>query len=131
MLSKKVFLAGELNFSAPPVHAARADVRDHVESQEGDHRASYASDRRLQKRRQANTIFREIWRASIFDFFDSIGQAETIQQVSRHGSSLQNLTHAAQQPASLFDHLVGAKQELRDFSQGDMTGGFYFLVRLD
>jgi hypothetical protein len=32
MLSKKVFLAGEPNFSAPPVHAARADVRDHVES---------------------------------------------------------------------------------------------------
>jgi hypothetical protein len=40
MLSKKVFLAGELKFSAPPVHAARADVRDHVESQESDHRAS-------------------------------------------------------------------------------------------
>jgi hypothetical protein len=33
---EKVFLAGELNFSAPPVHAARADVREHVESQEGD-----------------------------------------------------------------------------------------------
>src|SRR5215475_3315546 len=28
MLSKKVFLTGEPNFSAPPVHAARADVRD-------------------------------------------------------------------------------------------------------
>src|SRR5215468_9725944 len=26
MLSKKVFLTGEPNFSAPPVHAARADV---------------------------------------------------------------------------------------------------------
>jgi hypothetical protein len=32
MLSKKVFLASELNFSAPSVHAARVDVRDHVES---------------------------------------------------------------------------------------------------
>ena len=43
MLSKKVFLAGEKIFSAPPVHFARADVRDHVESQEIDHRASYVS----------------------------------------------------------------------------------------
>jgi hypothetical protein len=71
MLSKKVFLAGEPNFSAPPVHAARADARDHVESQEGDHRASYASDRRLQKRRQANTVFREIWRAAQFSTFST------------------------------------------------------------
>jgi len=71
MLSKKVFLAGEPNFSAPPVHAARADVRDHVESQEGDHRASYVSDRRLQKRRQANTVFREIWRAARFSTFST------------------------------------------------------------
>jgi hypothetical protein len=29
MLSKKAFLAGEPNFSAPPGHAAPADVRDH------------------------------------------------------------------------------------------------------
>src|SRR5262249_35225285 len=43
ILSKKVFLAGEKIFSAPPVHFARADVRDHVESQEIDHRASYVS----------------------------------------------------------------------------------------
>jgi hypothetical protein len=53
ILSKKVFLAGEENFSAPLVHPARADVRDHVESQEGDHRA----DRGLQKRRQPKTDF--------------------------------------------------------------------------
>src|SRR5215471_5602422 len=64
ILSKKVFLAGEKNFSAPLVHPARADVRDHVESQEGDHRASYASDRGLQKRRQRKTDFREIWGAA-------------------------------------------------------------------
>jgi hypothetical protein len=69
MLSKKVFLAGEANFSAPPVHAVRADVRDHVESQEGDHRASYARDRGLQKRRQASIVFREIWRAAQFSLF--------------------------------------------------------------
>jgi hypothetical protein len=69
MLSKKVFLTGEPNFSAPPVHAARADVRDHLESQEGDHRASYAPDRGLQKRRQANTVFREISGAAQFSTF--------------------------------------------------------------
>ena len=70
MLSKKVFLAGEKFFSAPLVHPARADVEDHVEPQEGDHRASYASDRGLQKRRQSKTDFREIWGAAqFFDFF--------------------------------------------------------------
>src|SRR6516164_8255368 len=71
MLSKKVFLTGEPNFSAPPVHAARADERDHLELQEGDHRASYASDRGLQKRRQANTVFREISGAAQFSTFST------------------------------------------------------------
>src|SRR5215470_12193444 len=71
MLSKMVFLAGEPNFPAPPVHAARADVRDHVESQEGDHSASYAYDRGLQKRRQANIVFREIWGAAQFSTFST------------------------------------------------------------
>src|SRR5215472_6397561 len=71
MLSKKVFLTGEPNFSAPPVHAARADVRDHLETQEGDHRASSASDRGLQKRRQANTVFREISGAAQFSTFST------------------------------------------------------------
>src|SRR6516225_1856861 len=71
MLSKKVFLAGEPNFSAPPVHVAHADVRDHVQSQEGDHRASYASGRGLQKRRQANTVIREILGAAQFSTFST------------------------------------------------------------
>jgi hypothetical protein len=71
MLSKKVFLTGEPNFSAPPVHAARAYVRDHLKSQEGDHRASYAPDRGLQKRRQANTVFREISGAAQFSTFST------------------------------------------------------------
>jgi hypothetical protein len=79
MLSKKVFLAGEPNFSALPVHAARADVRDHVELREGDHRVSYTSDSRLQRWRQANTVFREIWRAAqLSTFFDSIDPNRTI-----------------------------------------------------
>src|SRR6516225_5168828 len=71
MVSKKVFLAGELNFSALLVQAARADVRDHVESKEGDHRASCASDRGLQKRRQAITVFREIWSVAQFSTFST------------------------------------------------------------
>src|SRR5262249_60741366 len=71
ILSKKVFLAGEKNFSALLVHPARADVRGHVESQEGDHRASYTSDRGLQKRRQPKTDFREIWGAAQFSTFST------------------------------------------------------------
>jgi hypothetical protein len=55
MLSKKSFLAGELNFSAPQAHPTCADVRGHIESQESDHRASYMSYRGLQQRRQLKT----------------------------------------------------------------------------
>jgi len=51
MLSKKYFLAGELNSSTPLVRPARANVTDHIESQESDHRASYMSYRGLQQRR--------------------------------------------------------------------------------
>ncbi len=60
MLSKKYFLAGELDFSTPLVRPARANVTDHIESQESDHRASYMSYRGLQQRRQLKTDFREI-----------------------------------------------------------------------
>jgi len=61
MLSKKYFLAGELDFSTPLVRPARANVTDHIESQESDHRASYMSYRGLQQRRQLKTDFREFW----------------------------------------------------------------------
>ena len=61
MPSKKYFLAGELNFSTPLVRPARANVTDHIESQESDHRASYMSYRGLQQRRQLKTDFREFW----------------------------------------------------------------------
>src|SRR5712671_878429 len=61
MLSKKYFLAGELNFSTPLVRPARANVTDHIESQESDHTASYMSYRGLQQRRQLKTDFREFW----------------------------------------------------------------------
>jgi|SRR5215471_11114281 len=43
MLSKKVFLAGELNFAASRTRLTRASVRGHMASQEIDHRASYVS----------------------------------------------------------------------------------------
>jgi hypothetical protein len=42
MLSKKVFLAGELNFSAPRARLTRADVRDHIELQKIDDRKGIA-----------------------------------------------------------------------------------------
>jgi hypothetical protein len=71
MLSKEVSLAGELNFSAPLARPARANVRDYIESQEGDHRASYASDRGLQQQRQLKTDFREIWGAAQFSTFST------------------------------------------------------------
>ena len=41
MLSKKSFLADERNFSAPLVGPMRGNVRDHIESQQNDHRPSY------------------------------------------------------------------------------------------
>jgi hypothetical protein len=71
MLSKKYFLAGGLSFSAPPARPARAKVRDHIESQEGDHRASYMSCGGLQQRKQLKTDFREILRAAQFSTFST------------------------------------------------------------
>jgi hypothetical protein len=71
MLSKKYFLAGGRSFSAPPARPARAKVRDHIESQEGDHRASYMSCRGSQQRKQLKTDFREILRAAQFSTFST------------------------------------------------------------
>jgi len=69
MLSKKYFLTGGPTFSAPLVRPKRAKVRDHIDSQEGDHRASYMSCRGLQRRRQPKTDFREILRTAQFSIF--------------------------------------------------------------
>jgi hypothetical protein len=49
MLSKKYFLGGGRNFSAPPARPTHAEVRDHIDPQESDHRASYLSYRALQQ----------------------------------------------------------------------------------
>jgi hypothetical protein len=96
---EKVFLTGEPNFSAPPVHAARADVRDHLESNEGDHRASYAPDRGLQERRQANTVFREILRAAHFSTFSTASVIKRLaDRVSQGQVYIRNLAIA---PCSL------------------------------
>jgi hypothetical protein len=75
MLSKKYFLGGGRNFSAPPAHPTHAEVRDHIGPQESDHRASYRAYRRLQQQGQLKTNFCRIFLdCSIFDFFDSIVQ---------------------------------------------------------
>jgi hypothetical protein len=49
MLSKKYFLGGGRKFSAPPARPTHAEVRDHIDPQESDHRASYMSYRGLQQ----------------------------------------------------------------------------------
>jgi hypothetical protein len=57
MLSRKGFLAAALDFAALPATPARANVRDHIESQEDDRGAP---DRGLQQRRPLKTVFCEI-----------------------------------------------------------------------
>jgi hypothetical protein len=74
MLSKKVFLPGELNFSAPPVHAARRC--------EGPRRIKRRRPQSFVRVRQTlaeaaagkHRLSRDLESCSIFDFFDSIGQ---------------------------------------------------------
>jgi hypothetical protein len=77
-LSKKGFLVGELNFSAPLARPARANVRDHIESREGDRRASVRVGQGLAAAEAAeNHHLRDFGSRSIFDFFDSIDPEET------------------------------------------------------
>src|SRR5229473_4068975 len=79
MLSKKYFLAGELNFSTPLVRPARANVTDHIESQESDHRASVHVLQRLAAAEAAkNRLSRDFGSCSIFDFFDRIDHLEKL-----------------------------------------------------
>jgi hypothetical protein len=54
MLSKKSFLADEQNFSAALVGPMPGNVRDHIESQQNDHRPSYMPYRGLRRPRQLN-----------------------------------------------------------------------------
>ena len=71
MLSKKSFLADEQNFSAPLVGPMLANVRDHIESQQNDHRASYISYRGLRRPRQLKPDLCEIFGAPQFSTFST------------------------------------------------------------
>jgi hypothetical protein len=72
MLSKKVFLAGEPNFSTPPVHDARG--------REGPRRITRRRPQSFVRVRQRlaeaaagrHRLSRDLGSCSIFDFFDSI-----------------------------------------------------------
>jgi len=83
-LSKKVFLAGEPNFSAPPARPMRVDVREHVDLQEDDHSASYPYGRGLQRRRQLKTDFREILGADQFSTFSTASAHSRSAPAGRH-----------------------------------------------
>jgi hypothetical protein len=71
MLSKKYFLGGGRNFSAPPARPTHAEVRDHTDPQESDHRASYMSYRGLQHEGLLKTNFCEIFWAAQFSTFST------------------------------------------------------------
>jgi hypothetical protein len=71
MLSKKYFLGGGRNFSAPLARPTHAEVRDHIDPQESDHRASYLSYRGLQQQGQLKTNFCEIFWTAQFSTFST------------------------------------------------------------
>src|SRR6476469_1673651 len=71
MLSKKSFLADEQNFSALLVGPMRGNVRDHIESQQNDHRPSYMPYRGLRRPRQLNPDVCEIFGAPQFSTFST------------------------------------------------------------
>src|SRR5258707_14663570 len=71
MLSKKFFLADERNFSAPLVGPMRGNVRDHIESQQNDHRPSYMPYRGLRRPRQLKPDVCEIFGAPQFSTFST------------------------------------------------------------
>ena len=71
MLSKKSFLADEQNFSAPLVDPMLGNVRDHIESQQNDHRPSYMPYRGLQRPRRLKPDLCEIFGAPQFSTFST------------------------------------------------------------
>ena len=71
MLSKKSFLADEQNLSAPLVHPMLGNVRDHIESQQNDHRPSYMPYRGLQRPRRLKPDLCEIFGAPQFSTFST------------------------------------------------------------
>ena len=93
MLSKKSFLADEQNFSAPLVGPMLGNVKDHIESQQNDHRPSYMPYRGLRRPRQLKPDLCEIFGvSSIFDFFDSIDpERNAASRQSRASSAVANM----------------------------------------
>src|SRR5260370_40207963 len=71
MVSKKSFLADEQNFSAPLVGTMLGNVRDHIESQQNDHRPSYMPYRGLRRPRQLKPDLCEIFGAPRFSTFST------------------------------------------------------------
>jgi len=61
MLSKKSFPADEQNFSAALVGPLPGNVRDHIESQQNDHRSSYRPYRGLRRPSQLKPIIGLYW----------------------------------------------------------------------
>ena len=71
MLSKTFFLADEQNFSAPLVGPMLGNVRDHIESQQNDHRPSYMPYRGLRRPRQLKPDLCRIFGAPQFATFST------------------------------------------------------------
>ena len=71
MLSKNPFLADEQNFSALLVGPMLGNVRDHIESQQNDHRPSYMPYRGLRRPRQPKPDLCEIFGAPQFSTFST------------------------------------------------------------
>jgi hypothetical protein len=71
ILLKKSFGGDERIFLEPLMRFVRSDVRGHVASQKNER--SYRRYGASQRRSCPKISICEIWRRSIFDFFDSIG----------------------------------------------------------
>ena len=83
MLSKKSILADEQDFSAPLVGPMLGIVRDHIESQQNDHRPSYMPYRGLRRPRQLKPDLCEIFGAPQFSTFSTVSTPRR-----RRGTSL-------------------------------------------
>jgi hypothetical protein len=72
VLLKKSLLADERNFSGPLVRPPRGDVRDHVDSHEGDHRLSYPFYGAVQPQSYLEVRVRENFGAARFSTFSTV-----------------------------------------------------------
>src|SRR6476660_2959079 len=86
MLSKKSFLADERNFSAPLVGPMRGNVRDHIESQQNNHRPSFMPYRSLRPPRQLKPDVCEIFGAPQFLTFSTASTQSGHSTFSQSGT---------------------------------------------